>query len=596
MDAHVSLALALQSGPGTVAALLGAGASASAGLPTAWEVRQELIRRAALAAGEAVPTDPEAWWSDRGGSAGYDGLLAELAPTPAGRRDLLRGFFEPTEDGRERGEKRPGAVHHALAQLVVTGAVRVVLTLNFDRLIETALREAGIEPVVIDSPAAVEGMEPLQHQRAVVVHLHGDYLSPATLNTPEELNTYPAALNALIDEVFDRYGLLVIGWSATWDNALRARLQAARSPRYGTWWIDQFPLSGHAQDLASARRAAVAIADAGVELARVVDALQALAEQRLQDPVGPPAAVAFAKRALAGANVAIGLHDTLSRETDRVANLDAVRSNEFNVGGNQLAAVYARRRDQILAGTATLSALVATSAYWGNERTDAWWLPTITRSVPREIVGGLTPLIGLRLGVATLLTHAAGIAATAVRRDELVAHLAAGNRLTWNDQILEAAAVLTPAVLWAEDGADAELRLREYLRPLLQNHLALGAAGYEHAWEDWAAVCYLTRRQAGTTVAAPLMVIDGNEPYAPALKRLKGRIKDLPENTGLFAHGNLGGRIGLAWPLLERYESQVAEWAKELDRNHITPFGAGIGGGVIPTGPRYPGRPDLAWR
>jgi len=182
VESHVSIALALDAGPGTLAALIGAGASASAGLPTAWDVRQSLIHRVARAEGAPTPEDPEAWWAQRGSGSGYDDLLTQLAPTPAGRRDLLRGFFEPTDDERERGEKEPGAMHHALARLVAAGSMRVVLTTNFDSLIETAIRQAGIEPVVVDSVAGMSGMEPLQHQQAVVVHLHGHYLSPETLN------------------------------------------------------------------------------------------------------------------------------------------------------------------------------------------------------------------------------------------------------------------------------------------------------------------------------------------------------------------------------------------------------------------------------
>ncbi|MGY1608474.1 SIR2 family protein [Geodermatophilus sp. SYSU D00700] len=592
MESHVSLALALDAGPGTLAALIGAGASASAGLATAWDVRQELIRRVARASGAPTPPDPEAWWRQRSGSAGYDDLLAELAPTPAGRRDLLRGFFEPTAEERERGEKQPGAAHHALARLVVAGAVRVVLTTNFDPLLETAIRQAGIEPVVVDSPAAVAGMEPLQHQRAVVVHLHGHYLSPETLNTPEELGAYPPQVTELLDEVFDRYGLLVVGWSAAWDVALRQRLQAARSPRYGTWWIDRSPLREHALALAAGRGARVVVDDAGAFLSRAGDAVDAVREARLQDPVGAAAAVAYAKRVLSGRTVAIGLHDTLRREADRVAALQPLGSRQLDGLPAHVAAEHAGRLEQLLVGTEVFAALVATCAYWGSARTDSWWLPSIARLVPRRIVGGSLDLINLRLGPAALLTHAAGIAAAAAGRDELIARLLTGQAIQWQGEVRTAGAVLTPAVLWAHD-RDPDLRLREHLRPLLQDHLAVGAATYADAWDRWALLCYLERRRTRVNhPRAPLLLVDGHAPaYAPAVVALREHLSNADAAEGLLAHGHLGGTPDAAEQALHDFERWLAAWADREDWNALPP-----GGGVLDTGPRFPGRPQLTDR
>jgi hypothetical protein len=40
---------------------------------------------------------------------------------------------------------------------------------------ETALAEAGVPPQVISRPEAMAGMAPLQHARATVIKLPGDY-------------------------------------------------------------------------------------------------------------------------------------------------------------------------------------------------------------------------------------------------------------------------------------------------------------------------------------------------------------------------------------------------------------------------------------
>ena len=69
----------------------------------------------------------------------YSELLNELAKTPAERQQLLQGYFEPTEAEREEGRKEPTAAHRAIAALAARGFVRVIITTNFDRLMERAL-------------------------------------------------------------------------------------------------------------------------------------------------------------------------------------------------------------------------------------------------------------------------------------------------------------------------------------------------------------------------------------------------------------------------------------------------------------------------
>ena len=133
----------------------------------------------------------------------------------AARRDLLHAYFEPADDDeREAGIKQPTAAHRAIAELVSSGRVRLILTTNFDHLMETALAEAGVPPQVIARADAIPGMAPLQHARATVIKLHGDYLDvQAIRNTPAELGSYDPAMNDLLARIFDEYGLVVVGWS-----------------------------------------------------------------------------------------------------------------------------------------------------------------------------------------------------------------------------------------------------------------------------------------------------------------------------------------------------------------------------------------------
>lgn len=592
MDPHVRLALALDALPGRFACLLGAGVSIAAGIPSAWQVQLELICRVAGAEGEPPPDDPEAWWYRRGGGTGYDDLLAALSPTQAGRAALLRPFFEPDEDERARGEKQPGAAHRAVARLVAAGHVPVVLTLNFDTLVETALRAEGIEPVVVASPDALAGVEPLNHQRALVVHLHGDYLSPSTLNTPQELAAYDPRLDAFLDEVFDRYGLLVAGWSAEWDIALRARLQQARSPRYGTWWIDVVPLRPAAQSLATARSADVIRDDAGAFLGRAVDAAAAVSARRFVDPVGASAAVGYAKRALAGQPVSIPLHDTLRREAGRVLDLEPVKTRSFDSG--TVPGEYERRRDIVLAGTSTYLALAATACYWGDPETDRWWLPDVRRFVRRDLNGGLVSLLDLTRAPAALLTHAAGVAATAAERGPVVAGLLAGAEIGWPGQEpAPAAAGLGPHLVWQD--SDPELRLYEHLSPLLADQLGLGGTLYEEAFERWTLLVHLVqddlRRHRDKWYPGgpwrPRLTAEGwsHSYVASASSRLRASLDGDPLCLALLAAGAFGGDLDRLTQALVRFDTAYNDWANKAAWATLPP-----GGGMLPNGPFLPTR------
>lgn len=239
MEPHVKLAFALRATPGGYTVLLG-GASIAAGMPSAWAVQQDLIERLAAAEGTPEIGDPHAWYQERfGRPPTYDDLLDALTSTPFERQALLRSYFEPDEQEREDGRKQPTAAHRAIARLVAAGHIRIVLTTNFDRLMETALREAGIEPTVASHADDITGLAPLHTLNCLVVHLHGDYLDPTSMrNTPEELRQYSTSTNRLLNRVFAEYGLVISGWSAEWDPALRKPLSRCRTRIFASYWTD----------------------------------------------------------------------------------------------------------------------------------------------------------------------------------------------------------------------------------------------------------------------------------------------------------------------------------------------------------------------
>jgi len=158
IDPSLALALAVHTTRGAYALLLGSGISRSAGIPTGWEVVLDLIRKLAHLQQADCEPDPADWYvRTYNEQPDYARLLDQLAHTPAARQQLLKAYFEPNDDERAQGLKRPTAAHRAIAELVAAGAIRVIITTNFDRLLEQALETVGITPTVISTTDAVAG-------------------------------------------------------------------------------------------------------------------------------------------------------------------------------------------------------------------------------------------------------------------------------------------------------------------------------------------------------------------------------------------------------------------------------------------------------
>lgn len=318
IDPAISLAFSLKANKGAYALLLGSGASRSAGIPTGWEVTLDLVRQLSAATGGEAGVDPEAWFLEKyGRPADYSDLLDQLFKAPAERQQCLKPYFEPTPDEREQGLKAPTAAHHAVADLMVQGYVRVVVTTNFDRLLEQALEAKGVVPVVFANADQVRGMLPLTHQTCCIIKVHGDYLDTRIMNTAAELETYSPEMDALLDRVFDEFGLVVCGWSGVWDPALRAAISRAPSRRFASYWASPIPLEDAAERLSRDRAMTrIPIADADRFFADLSDRLKSLSQLDRPHPLSVQAAVATLKRYLVEDRYRIRLHDLLTDAVD----------------------------------------------------------------------------------------------------------------------------------------------------------------------------------------------------------------------------------------------------------------------------------------
>src|ERR1022692_280465 len=200
----LSLAISVHSNRGVYALLLGTGLSKSSGVPTGWEIVQFKISSASWLRSKA-PAVPQTLRRGTGQSL-EESLITRRSWTrsrnlPPKRMQLLRGYFEPSEQEREEGRKLPTAAHRAIAQLIAKGYVQVVVTTNFDQLLEQALVDVGIHPMVTSTPDPAKGALPLAHSRCTVVKVNGDYLDSRLRNTAGELAHYGVEMDQLLDQV-----------------------------------------------------------------------------------------------------------------------------------------------------------------------------------------------------------------------------------------------------------------------------------------------------------------------------------------------------------------------------------------------------------
>lgn len=425
------LAMGMHAQPGVYALLLGSGVSTGAGMPTGWGVVTDLVRKVAAQEDPATlddaQTDPEVWWAvHHGEDLGYSSLLQSLAPTAAARQGLLANYFEATDEERDEGVKTPSKAHVAIAQLVKKGYIKVIITTNFDRLMEQALEAEGVAPQVISRPEAVAGMQSLPHASATVIKLHGDYKDLGSLNTPEELASYPDQWNGLIARIMDEYGLVISGWSADWDTALVGLMEASPNRRYPLYWDSRSSNGDAAQRLVASRSATIIPASGADELFTQVlanvDALDRLAEP----PLTTAMAVARLKRYLPDPAHRIDLHDLVMSEVDRVATTIAEQPviTPSDADGQYYHDIFSTYR----MATEPLLHLLTTGV-WHDDDLDhrVLWVDVLQRLIDpgtRQLSQSSTPLEKARLYPALLATTAMGLIAVRRDREGLVIALA----------------------------------------------------------------------------------------------------------------------------------------------------------------------------
>ena len=226
---------------------LGAGASASAGVPTATDMIWEFKQRLFISQRKVTPQSV----ADLTNSVVRDQLQAHidsLGHLPSqGEPDEYAALFEtvyPAEadrrvylDGKLLGAKSSYG-HIALATMMKARQVQLVWTTNFDSLVADACAKVyettgWLTTGTLDAPdmaiqAVQEGRWPVE------IKLHGDFRSRNLKNTSDELCQQDTKLRSMLVDSCRRSGLIVVGYSGR-DHSVMNALEEALN------WSDAFP-------------------------------------------------------------------------------------------------------------------------------------------------------------------------------------------------------------------------------------------------------------------------------------------------------------------------------------------------------------------
>ena len=250
---------------------LGAGASATAGIPTAsdliWDFKRKIYcseqrihpTRVSDLTNRAVQARIQAYLDEKGSyprvgaENEYASFFEATYPSPVDRQSFIQQFLTG------RG---PSYGHFVLAQLMNVDKARVVWTTNFDKLVEDAAAKTfgGTSRLTVADLGEPQKADAAlsREQWPLLVKIHGDFHSERLKNTTHELQSQDEQMRHAFASACQRYGLAIAGYSGRDSSVMDVVEQAINSGKGfhdGLFWFKRegsspFPRTGRLISLA----------------------------------------------------------------------------------------------------------------------------------------------------------------------------------------------------------------------------------------------------------------------------------------------------------------------------------------------------------
>jgi len=210
----------------SLAFVLGAGASASSGIPTGWDLATRWLKELH----QRLCTDGTGLdaWVAKGGTE-IEGLTTSAAAAEFYPQIFEKRFRNDPDAGYAELEDRmegrsPGMGYSMLAEIVQNTRHKVVITTNFDNLVSDALAMHGHKaPLLVGHESLASFVRP-QLRRPLVAKIHRDLLLHPH-NDPQGVATLGAGWTNALRKLFQAYQPIVIGYGGN-DGSLMGFLQA----------------------------------------------------------------------------------------------------------------------------------------------------------------------------------------------------------------------------------------------------------------------------------------------------------------------------------------------------------------------------------
>ena len=232
--------------------LLGAGASQSAGLPTAYDIIWDLKTRYYCAeenqrlsahdvqnpaVREKIDNFAEARRLPKSGSPEEYSEYFKLSfgDDLEAQRRYIKAALSADKVSLTLG-------HRALAAMMTAGLTRVVFTTNFDNVVEKATSSvAGKDLVAFHLEGSTAALAAFNNEEfPLYVKLHGDFRYESIKNLPEALKEQDAQLGKCLKAAVGRFGLIVAGYSGRDKSIVQLLTEAcARENAFpqGLFWL-----------------------------------------------------------------------------------------------------------------------------------------------------------------------------------------------------------------------------------------------------------------------------------------------------------------------------------------------------------------------
>jgi len=218
---------------GKCTVFLGAGISVPAGIPSAYGIIAN-IGRILLKKDNINDDEVYAWLKTQDFFDQNSAYASILDAAFASENDRL-AYFETEIRG-----KRPTTAHKSIAKMIDHGFTSIVVTTNFDRLMEYAvLKVCHHFPCVYQSDLMPFEVN-MQSHRAKIFKLHGDYLYGNIRNLDHELYLVKESMSRKLSIVAREGVLLVSGYSggdATVMEALETFAKDESAFNSGIYWL-----------------------------------------------------------------------------------------------------------------------------------------------------------------------------------------------------------------------------------------------------------------------------------------------------------------------------------------------------------------------